>query len=257
MLRALLKAVRFGWLPVGLLCMWWYLPHGKSIYFPSLWTVLDDIRQNWFWTDTRLDLLPSLEHFALGYAIAVAGGIALGVALYLSPPLYELLLPIISFFRGLPSIALIPPLLLVLGLGATFKVGIIVLGAVQPVLLNTVNGLHSIDEVQRETANAYGFSRTQRIFKLMLPSASPQIVAGCRTALQAAILLMVASEIIASTSGIGFEIVTAQQDFDGPGMWAGMVVLGLLGVVLNWLFIVLERSVLRWHIGMRAVEANQ
>ena len=250
------RYVLYLWLPALLLVLWWYLPHGHSLYFPSLWVILDNFRQLWLFHLANVDLRPSIEHFFIGYPIAVVGGIALGVLLALVNPVYQLLLPIITFFRGLPSIALIPPLLLILGLGGTFKVGIIVLGAGQAVLLNTINGMRSIDEVQLETARAYGLTRWQRIFRVMLPGASPQIVAGCRTAVQAAVLLMVASEIIASTSGIGFEIVTAQQSFDGAGMWSGMLMLGIVGIILNLAFILCERRVLRWHNGMRAKEAN-
>lgn len=247
----------FCWLPVLLVALWWYVPRGTSIYFPALWVVIDSFRKLWLFQLIRPELVPSLSHFGAGYFIALAGGILIGSLLNMVPLLYGFALPIISFLRGLPSVALIPPLLLVLGIGATFKVGIIVLGAIQPVILNTFNGLQSIDAVHLDTARTYRLSRRRRIFQVMLPAAAPQIVAGARTALQAAILLMVASEIIASTSGIGFEITQAQQTFNGPAMWAGMLVLGFLGIVFNWIFILIERWILRWHIGMRAQELTR
>jgi ABC-type nitrate/sulfonate/bicarbonate transport system permease component len=247
----------YGWLPLLLILLWWYLPNGPSIYFPSLWVVLDNFRQEWLFRLVPSELMPSLEHFAGGYAIAVVGGILIGLLLSLVPLLYGFALPIISFLRGLPSVALIPPLLLVLGIGATFKIGIIVLGAIQPVILNTFNGLQSVDPVQSDTAKVYGLSRSKRITKVLLPAAAPQIVAGARTALQAAILLLVASEIIASTAGVGFEIIQAQQTFNGPAMWSAMFLLGILGIVLNWLFILVERWVLRWYIGMRSLELTR
>lgn len=246
----------YGWMPVLLVLLWWYVPHGTSVYFPALWVVLDDIKHTWIWHLAGQDLVPSVEVLVAGFAIAVAGGILLGLILRLIPFAYELTIPVVSFFRGLPAIALIPPLLLILGLGETFKVGIVVLGAIQPVLLNTLNGLHSMDQVQLDTAAAYRVRGWRKVVSVLLPGASPQIVAGCRTALQVSILLMVASEIIGSTQGIGFELVSAQQNFDGPGMWSGMLVLGLLGIVLNALFILAQRLVLSWYQGMRAREAQ-
>lgn len=250
------KVLLYVWLPTLLVVLWWFLPPSHSIYFPALWVLIDNIRHQWIWHLASTELVPTLKVLALGYVIAVSGGIVLGLVLRLVPVLYELSLPIISFFRGLPAIALIPPLLLILGLGGTFKVGIVVLGAVQPVLLNTYNGLQSIDEVQADTARAYGLSGQRRIFTVMLPAASPQIVAGARTALQASILLVVASEIVGSTAGVGYVIVNAQQSFDGPGMWGGMIILGVLGIVLNLLFVIAERWVLSWYFGMRRSEGR-
>lgn len=250
------KVLLYLWLPTLLIVLWWFLPPSHSIYFPALWVLIDNIRHQWIWHLASTELVPTLKVLGLGYAIAVCGGIVLGLILRLVPVLYELSLPLISFFRGLPAIALIPPLLLILGLGATFKVGIVVLGAIQPVLLNTYNGLQSIDEVQAETARSYGLSGLRRIFAVMLPAASPQIVAGARTALQASILLVVASEIVGSTAGVGYVIVNAQQSFDGPGMWGGMIILGVLGIVLNLLFVIAERWVLSWYFGMRATEGR-
>lgn len=259
----MLKVLRVGgrvclyaWMPVLLICLWWFVPRGTSVYFPSLRVVLDDLGDKWVWHLAGEALVPSLEVVGLGFAIAVVGGIILGLALRLVPYAYELSIPVVSFFRGLPAIALIPPLLLIFGLGGTFKVGIVVLGAIQPVLLNTLNGLHSVDRVQIDTADAYRVRGWRRVLFVLLPGASPQIVAGCRTALQVSILLMVASEIIGSTEGIGFVLVSAQQDFDGPGMWAAMLVLGVIGVVLNVLFIFAQRFVLGWYLGMRAREAR-
>ncbi len=89
----------------------------------------------------------------------------------------------------------------------------------------------------------------------MLPGAGPQIAAGLRNSLQVAILLMVVSEMVASTVGIGYFILNAQQDFESVDMWTGIIVLGILGSLLNFLFVVVERRVLRWYYGERAVQA--
>lgn len=250
------KVLLYCWLPTLLICLWWFLPPKNSVYFPALWVVLDNVRDQWIWHLARTELVPTVKILAGGYAISLAAGILLGLILSLVKPLYELSLPVISFFRGLPAIALIPPLLLLLGLGGTFKVGIVVLGAIQPVLLNTYNGLQSINEVQADTARAYGIHGIRRVVTVMLPAASPQIVAGARTALQVSILLVVASEIVGSTAGVGYIIVQAQQNFDGPGMWGGMLVLGALGIVLNLLFVISERFLMSWYSGMRATEGR-
>ena len=86
----------------------------------------------------------------------------------------------------------------------------------------------------------------------MLPAASPQIFAGMRTSLSLALILMVISEMVASTNGIGFFVLQSQRSFAIPEMWAGILLLGLLGYALNLIFMLVERRVLAWHRGARA-----
>ena len=250
------RGVLYGWLPVLLGVLWWEIPSPTSLYFPPLWVIVDAFRKEWIGPQAQKDIVPSVEHMLAGFFLAVLGGVALALALAVVPGLYQLALPVITFFRGLPSPALIPPLLLVFGLGAGFKIGIIGLAAVWPVLLNAYDAFCSMDEVQRETAQTYQLSRWQRLTRVTLPAAAPRIAAGARTALQVSILVMVASEFIAANAGIGYAIYLAQVSFDTPGVWAGMLLLGALGVVLNALFILAERKVLAWHRGMRALEAQ-
>lgn len=250
------RVVLYGWMPVLLAVLWWEVPSRTSLYFPPLWVVVDAFHKEWFGPQAHKDLAPSVEHVLAGFALAVVGGVALAFALSVVPGLYQVALPVITFFRGLPSPALIPPLLLVFGLGAGFKIGIIALAAVWPVLLNAYDAFCSMDEVQRETAASYRLSRWQRLSRVTLPAAAPQITAGARTALQVSILVMVASEFISASSGIGYAIALAQDSFDTPGVWAGMLLLGALGIVLNGLFVLCERKVLAWHRGMRALEAQ-
>lgn len=250
------RGIVYGWIPLLLGVLWWEVPSASSLYFPPLWVVLDNFDQQWLGPLAGKDIAPSVEHLLAGLAVAVVGGIVIALLLAVIPGLYELALPIITFFRGLPSIALIPPLLLLFGLGVGFKIGIIGLAAVWPVLLNAYDAFASIDQVQNETAKCYRLSAWHRLSRVILPAAGPQIAAGARVALQISLLVMVASEFISATNGIGFVIYYAQTNYTTPAIWSGMVLLGILGVVLNALFIIAERNVLAWHRKMRAMEAN-
>lgn len=252
--RPLVLGLLYGWLPVVLLLLWWYLPSAQSQYFPPLWVNLDAFGREWLGHGAQqmsTDLVPSLWHIAAGYALAVVGGVAIALLLSTVRPLYDASLPLITFFRGLPSPALIPALLLIFGLGGGFKVAIIAFGSMWPVLLNSYDGFQSIDTIVRDTMRSYHLSGLRRILLVQLPAASPQIVAGARTGLQVSILLMVASEFLAATQGIGYAIQVAQSNFDTPGVWSGMLLLGVVGIVLNALFLAAERGVLHWHFGMR------
>jgi sulfonate transport system permease protein len=249
------RGLLYIWMPVGLVLLWWYAPSPRSLYFPPLWVIIDAFGREWLGHGGQQitnDVVPSLWHVAAGYAIAVVAGVAIALLLSSVKILYDASLPLVTFFRGLPSPALIPALLLIFGLGGGFKVAIIAFGSMWPVLLNAYDGFQSINSVQVETARSYHVGRLRRIFMIQLPAASPQIMAGARVALQVAILLMVASEFLAATQGIGYAIQVAQVNFDTPGLWSGMLLLGVIGIVLNGLFVLAERGILYWHTGMTA-----
>jgi ABC-type nitrate/sulfonate/bicarbonate transport system permease component len=121
-----------------------------------------------------------------------------------------------------------------------------------PVLLNTIDGVTGIDPTLRDTARVYGVKGPGLLRRIVLPAASPQIFAGMRTSLSLALILMVISEMVASTNGIGFFVLQSQRSFAIPEMWSGILLLGLLGYLLNVVFVLVERRVLAWHRGARA-----
>jgi ABC-type nitrate/sulfonate/bicarbonate transport system permease component len=134
---------------------------------------------------------------------------------------------------------------------------VIVSGAVWPVLLNTVEGVRAVDEVLSDTSRCYGITGWARLRRLVLPAASPQIVAGMRQALSISIILMVISELFGSTNGLGFSIIQFQRSFAIPEMWSGILLLGLLGFVLSLLFQFFERRSLRWYHGLRRSQRGE
>jgi ABC-type nitrate/sulfonate/bicarbonate transport system permease component len=132
------------------------------------------------------------------------------------------------------------------------KIFIIAFVCLWPVLLNTIDGVAGVDPTLRETARVYDIGPVDRVLRVTLPAAAPQIFAGMRTALSLALILMVISEMVASTNGIGYFVLQAQRSFAIPEMWSGILLLGILGYVLNAVFLLAERRVLRWHRGSRA-----
>lgn len=159
-----------------------------------------------------------------------------------------------EFFRAIPPPVLVPVLMLLVGVDNGMKITVIIFGAIWPVLLNTIEGVRAIDPVASETAKSYGISGLNRVRYLVLPSAGPQMMAGIRQCLSIGLILMVISEMFASSSGLGFTIVQFQRSFAVPEMWSGIVVLGLIGVAVSFIFQAIERVVLRWYNGLREVE---
>lgn len=237
------------WLPVVLIAAWWTLSaDSESLFFPPLETILQHFRETFLASGAEEHLRPSLVHLGLGYGIAAVAGVLGGVLIGMNRWASAALDPLVHFFRALPGPALLPFAIIAFGIGTAMKVWIIAFAALFPILLNAIDGVRGVDTTAGEVARAYGLTRTRKIVAIVLPSATPQMMAGLRVGLQTAILLMVVSELVASTSGIGFFILQSQQAFEIADMWAGIVALGLLGYILNAGFGVVEHRVLRWYI---------
>jgi ABC-type nitrate/sulfonate/bicarbonate transport system permease component len=239
--------------PLVLLVLWGVLSAGsKTFYFPPLTDILTTFKDTWLFKRMGSDVVPSLERMFGGFAIAVVLGVVGGLMLGLSARARRAAAPIVEFLRAIPPPALLPFAILVVGVGASMKVFIIAFVCVWPILLNTIDGVTSVDPTLRDTTRVYGIPDRDRIWRVMLPAASPQIFAGLRTAVSLALILMVISEMVASTNGIGYFVLQSQRTFAIPEMWSGILLLGILGYVLNGGFVLLERRLLRWHRGARA-----
>ncbi|WP_248960556.1 ABC transporter permease [Sphaerisporangium perillae] len=228
----------------------------ESVYFPPPSQIVVRMHELWlsgpashlFLTEEATDnFLPSLGRLFGGWAIACVLGIVLGIALGRSRTLFDYVNPIAEFARAVPPPALIPLFIIIFRIGTPMQLATIVYTVVWPILINTIDGARYLDRLYADTAQVFGVSRSQRFFRIILPAAAPKIFAGMRVSLSMAVILMVVSELVGSTNGIGFLIQYKQQSFDLSGMWGGVVLLGLLGYVLNATFLFVERRVLSWH----------
>jgi ABC-type nitrate/sulfonate/bicarbonate transport system permease component len=255
-LAALLAVALAVALPGALLALWWIVSAGStSFYAPPLGRIVDAFGPTWS-TRWASDVAPSLARLVIGYAGAVVIGIGLGVPLGARPRLRAVLEPVLEFARALPPPALVPVFMLLFGIGTPMKLLVIVSGAVWPVLLNTVEGVRAVDDVLADTCRCYGISGAARLRVLVLRAASPQIVTGMRQALSIAIILMVISEMFASSSGLGFAILDFQRGFSIPEMWSGVLLLGAIGLVFSLAFRAFEARVLRWYHAQRHVRGD-
>jgi ABC-type nitrate/sulfonate/bicarbonate transport system permease component len=201
------------------------------------------------------DILPSLGRVLGGWALAGLIGVGLGTALGRSRTGMHYVGPLFAFFRALPSPALIPVFIVLFGIESGMKLTLIVFGSIWPILLNTVDGVRSVDPVQTDTARSFRTPRVQWLTMVVLPAALPKIFAGLRLSLAIAVILMVVSEMVGTTSGIGYQLDHARAQFDFTTMWAWIVLLGIIGYGLNLAFLVVERWALRWQPTRAAVAA--
>jgi ABC-type nitrate/sulfonate/bicarbonate transport system permease component len=244
------RALTRVWLFAVLFLAWWLWSTGsKSLYFPPLSSILKAVWDQWVTGPARAEFSSSLEHLLVGYAIAAVTGIGLGAALWSLRYAREATAPYLYFLYVLPAPVLVPAALTLFGIGFTMKVVLIAFAALWPTLLNTLDGMRGVDAVKLDTSKVLGLSRARNVFQVVMPAASPQ-----RNSLQVAIILMVVSEWEASSDGIGYYLSNAQQSFDYTGMWSGIIVLAIIGIVANLLFVAAENRALHWHYGQRAVE---
>jgi ABC-type nitrate/sulfonate/bicarbonate transport system permease component len=237
-----------AWLPVLLLVLWWFASAGSTdLYFPSLSAILRQFQQDWLFRHIGTDLVPSLQLLALGYLAAVVGGLLLGIVLGLARRVEEACRPLLEFLRAVPGVALLPVFIVLFDLGTEMKVVLIATGAIWPVLLNTIDGVRSVEPLLLDVARTFRLSRRQRLRRIVLPAAGPQIFAGARTALAIAVIVMVVGETVGSTGGIGYFLLNAERNFAITSMWATIVALGIVGYLLNVLFRIVEAVALRWH----------
>jgi sulfonate transport system permease protein len=245
------------WLPTLILTVWWGVSRNStSAYFPPLSLIAQTFLDTWFWDRFQTDLMPSVYRFLTGFALAIALGVAIGVLLGLNRTLRLLTEPLVDFFRALPKPALVPVAILALGIGDGMQIALITFGAFWAVLLNTIDGVRGTDPQYFDVARSYGLSWGTRIRKIVLPNAAPQIFAGARLALAIALILMVISEMAGSVNGIGYFVLLSQQTFAIPQMWAGIILLGLIGYLSNAVFVMVEHLVLAWHRGWRGKLAD-
>lgn len=239
---------------------------GDNPFLPTPWQVLQRGVQIWFklpggevglpatWFQ---DILPSLGRVLLGWLVAAVLGVVVGTALGRSKRGMDYGGPLFGFFRSLPSPALVPVFILLFGIDSGMKVSLIVFGCVWPILLNTVDGVRSVDSVKTETARSFHTPRLQWLTMVVFPAALPKIFAGLRVSLAIAVILMVVSEMVGVTSGIGFRLGYARQVVEFPTMWAWIVLLGVLGYGLNAGLLAVERYVLRWQPTRAAIAVRK
>ncbi|MFD6052963.1 ABC transporter permease [Agromyces sp. NPDC060279] len=255
--RPFLLALEIG-VPLLLLATWWFGSlDSTNPFFPPLRDILLEFQRLWVFDKFASDVLPSVGNFVAAYLIACAVGVTLGVLLGLVRPLFWILDPIVQFVRSIPAVALLPIFVATMGFGNEVRVFAIALAALFPVLISTIDGVRSTEPLLLETARVYRLSRWERLSAVLLPAASPQIFAGALVSLQVAFIVMITSEMMGAARGIGALTLLAQKTFDVRGMWAGILLLGILGYLANLLFTLVRRRVLAWYLGaQRAASAD-
>jgi ABC-type nitrate/sulfonate/bicarbonate transport system permease component len=222
----------------------WWSGLAANPYFPTIPVMLESFRETWVGSGFTQHVVPSLANLARGYLIGLALGILAGVALGRLPLVRQAVNPLISFVLTVPTVALLPLFLIVFGIGPQLQVGVIVFAVFFYVLVTTADAIRGIEPVLLDVAAIYRVRSWRRLLFILLPAAIPQILSAARVTLSLGVLVMVVSEMVGASRGIGAVTLLAQQSFAYKQMWAGMLLLAILGIGLNSLLSFAERRLL-------------
>ncbi|MGW5437384.1 ABC transporter permease [Nocardia asteroides] len=189
----------------------------------------------------------SLTRSVTGFSFALVLAVPLGIAIAWYKPVSDFLNPVLELFRNTAALALLPVFVLILGIGETSKIALIGYATFFPILLNTITGVRTVDPLLVKSAISLGFSPIRLFQKVILPAAVPSIFTGIRMAAAGSILVLIAAEMVGARAGLGYLITAAQQNFQIPQMYAGIVAISLIGLGFNFALVALERRLSRWR----------
>ena len=244
-----------GWLAFVTLLLLWevgaYANPELQHYFPPVSTIVCSLFQLIGGGQIGQHLLVTLGRFLEGYLLAALIAVSLGIVLGYYRFLHSLLEMVIEFLRPMPSVAIIPCAILLLGIGDGMIVAVTIYASIWAILINTIEGVRHIEPTLIHTARTFGLTRRQMLWHIILPAASPYIATGLRIGLSIALILVTTVEMIAGSNGLGFFILDAEERaMNSSHMYAGIMLLAVLGYLLNRMFLAIEGRVMQWHHGM-------
>lgn len=178
--------------------------------------------------------------------IAVFLGVTIAILMGTYSVVFNALKTIIEFMRPVPSVAFIPLAILFLGLGSLMRMAVVVHAAFWPILISTLYGVRSIDPLALDVARNFGITGFEALRRVTLPAALSSVMTGLRVSASIALVVTITTELVAGNSGIGFYISQMEQANRLPEMYAGIILTGILGVILNAIFFQVGTRVVFW-----------
>jgi ABC-type nitrate/sulfonate/bicarbonate transport system permease component len=219
----------------------------SPVFLPGPAATWQSLVEGWRGGDLALLTWGTVERMAYGWALACAAGLVLGGLVGSSALLRAWLQPSLELLRPLPASALVPVAIALIGLSPGMVLLVIAFGAMWPVLLATAQGYASIETRLHEVGRLLGLSRVAFFFKVGLPHALPDALAGMRLSLTIALILAIVGEMLASQPGLGLAILQAARSFRSADLFAGVALLGAVGLFSNGLLSLAEHRLLRWQ----------
>lgn len=189
----------------------------------------------------------SLARMLAGYGIGALAGVLIGLAMASSRVVRALLDTSVELLRPIPIPAIVPPLVLLLGIDDAMKVTVIAFAAFFPVLINTLQGARALDGTLRDMTRTFRVGAWRRLVRVVLPASLPYVFAGLRISLALAMIVTIVAEMIAGSEGLGYYLVSMQYAMRPGDMYAGVVLIAVAGYAMTLMFVALERKLLPWY----------
>ena len=242
-----------GWLLLILILLLWQsgvaLPPALKLYFPAPTEIAAAFGALIFSAEFAMHLLVTVRRFLQGYALAAVLAVTFGVVLGYFRFAHSLLEVLIEFLRPMPSVAIIPVAVLLLGLGDSMIAAVTVYASIWPILINTIDGVRQIDRTLLDTGRTFGLRGLRILRTVVLPAAAPHIVTGLRVSLSIALILVTTAEMVAGSQGLGFFILDEERALRTSNMYAGILLLAILGYSVNAAFRAVEQRAVIWRRG--------
>ncbi|NBE54556.1 ABC transporter permease [Streptomyces boluensis] len=254
--RRAVEAAEQSWRPVALLlacfAVWWAIAAAELVepyLVPSPGATLDVLvdKSDYLWQHSWITTYETL----LGFVIAVAVGVLAAVLMVYSATVEKTLYPILLFAQVVPKIAIAPLFVVWLGFGIAPKILIAVLIAFFPVVISMVTGLKAVDPEMLQLSSTMGARPWQTFVKIRLPASLPHLFSGLKVAVTLAVTGAVVGEFVGANEGLGYVILQANGNLDTPMLFAGLLVMSLIGVVLFVVVEIAEKLLLPWHASRR------
>jgi len=235
--------------PISFLAAWeayTRLAGVDPIFLPPISTILERFWELLWSGEIIWQAAASLGRLFAGYSLAAAVAISLGLFIGSFQVLRDILDPVIEMIRPVSPISLIPLAILWFGIGPESKIFVIFMASFFPILLNTVAGVQSTDQLMIRAARALGASRMRILCTVSIPAAAPFVYTGLRISMSIAFVVIVAAEMVAAQSGLGWLILDAQRVYDTSTMFVGIVTISGLGFTMDWLMRRAARLAFPW-----------
>jgi NitT/TauT family transport system permease protein len=218
----------------------------QSDNFPTAWQAIREVPSILGDPESLVNIAASLRRMAIGLSLAVVVAIPLGLMMGRSTYVASFFNPLLMVTYPVPKAALMPIIMLWLGVGDISKTLVIFLGVSLPIIYHSFQGAKAVEEKMLWSGAAMGMSAAQRMIRIVLPSALPEILAGCRTGLVLALITMVTSEMIARQSGAGNILFNALDMGQNETVFAMIIIIGAMGIAFDAAFEKLRASLVRW-----------
>jgi NitT/TauT family transport system permease protein len=234
---------------LAFLALWEILPRigaVDAVFLPPFSSVAEALWHMLLTGALQQNTLASLSRALAGLGLAILVAIPAGFIIGSSRLLAEMLDPLLEIFRNTAPLALLPVFTLTLGIGEVSKIAMVFYAASWPIVLATVSAVRNVDPALISVARTMGFSRIAQFRVVTLPASVPTIVTGIRMAAALSILVLIAAEMVGARAGLGYLVNAAQFNFQIPEMYAGILMLSLLGVAVNAILLRIESSLSSW-----------